>query len=65
MVFVHPAEFLVTGPDGSIFQRTILGNVLLMSTTESDGPEDQRRVISIDFRRSSLEGRIVEQQMAR
>ena len=26
ITFVHPAEFLVTGPDGSIVQRTILGN---------------------------------------
>ncbi|GEM_PF-177905 len=28
IVFVHPAEFLVTGPDGSILSRTILGDRL-------------------------------------
>jgi predicted amidohydrolase len=27
IVFVHPVEFLVTGPDGSILERTILGDV--------------------------------------
>ncbi len=27
IVFVHPAEFLVTGPDGSVVERTILGAV--------------------------------------
>jgi predicted amidohydrolase len=26
IVFVHPAEFLVTGPDGTILERTLLGD---------------------------------------
>jgi predicted amidohydrolase len=44
IVFVHPVEFLVTGPDGSILERTLLGNNLLVSRDQLDGPQDQRRV---------------------
>src|SRR5438094_449915 len=31
IVFVHPAEFLVTAPDGTIVQQTILGDKLLVT----------------------------------
>src|SRR5439155_22882956 len=36
IVFVHPAEFLVTGPDGSILDRTILGDRLLSGCCAAD-----------------------------
>ncbi len=49
VVFVHPAEFLVTGPDGSILQRTILGDVLLVAPQEAGGPKDQNRIFYFDL----------------
>jgi len=49
IVFVHPAEFLVTGPDGSILDRTILGEKLLADRTEIDGEKDQKRVFLFDL----------------
>ncbi len=49
IVFVHPAEFLVTGPDGSILRRTILGNILLIPPEEAGGPRDQNRVFYFDL----------------
>jgi predicted amidohydrolase len=44
IVFVHPAEFLVTGPDGSILKRVLLGDVLLVSGVEKGGPRNENRV---------------------
>lgn len=44
IVFVHPAEFLVTGPDGAILARSILGDRLLISLDEAGGARDQNRV---------------------
>ena len=35
VVFVHPAEFLVTGPDGHILDNTLLGDVLLIPSNEA------------------------------
>lgn len=51
IVFVHPAEFLVTAPDGSIASRTILGTKLLIDPSEVDTPADSKRVFyhTIDF----------------
>jgi predicted amidohydrolase len=49
IVFVHPAEFLVTGPDGSIVQRTILGDRLLISSEQADSQTDQNRVFYFDL----------------
>jgi predicted amidohydrolase len=49
ILFVHPAEFLVTGPDGSILQRTILGDVLLVGPREAGGAKDQKRVFYSDL----------------
>src|SRR5262245_5140553 len=48
-VFVHPAEFLVTGPDGSILDRTILGDRLLLAKEEVGGEKDQNRVFYFDL----------------
>ncbi|MCA9097541.1 MAG: carbon-nitrogen hydrolase family protein [Planctomycetaceae bacterium] len=44
IVFVHPAEFLVTNPQGEIAQRTILGDRLLVSRDEIDTAADSRQV---------------------
>lgn len=49
IVFVHPAEFLVTNPDGSIRDRTLLGDVLLISPEQVGGEKDQSRVIYVDL----------------
>ncbi|MCI0464513.1 MAG: carbon-nitrogen hydrolase family protein [Gemmataceae bacterium] len=44
ILFVHPVEFLVTGPDGSVLQRELLGDNLLVTRDQIDGPQDRRRV---------------------
>jgi predicted amidohydrolase len=49
IVFVHPAEFLVTGPDGSILDRTILGNSLLIAPADMRTLKDQNRVFYFDL----------------
>ena len=49
IIFVHPAEFLVTGPDGSIVRRTILGNVLLIPKAEAGSEADSNRVFYFDL----------------
>ncbi|MCZ6795085.1 MAG: acetylxylan esterase [Planctomycetota bacterium] len=40
IVFVHPAEFLVTAPDGSIRDRTIVGDRLLIPKQDAGGESD-------------------------
>jgi predicted amidohydrolase len=49
ILFVHPAEFLVTAPDGSILSRTILGDRLYISPEEVDGDKDVNRVSFFDL----------------
>jgi predicted amidohydrolase len=49
IVFVHPAEFLVTGPDGSILSRTILGDRLLVEPAEIGGTLDSSGVFYFDL----------------
>ncbi len=49
IIFVHPAEFLVTGRDGSIVRRTILGDRLLISPQQVGGQHDQNRVFFFDL----------------
>ena len=49
IVFVHPAEFLVTGPDGSIVRRTILGDRLLIPKEQAGSESDQNRVFYFDL----------------
>ncbi len=44
IIFVHPAEFLVTTPDGSIASRTILGNRLVITPEEAGGKNDSNEV---------------------
>lgn len=49
IVFVHPAEFLVTGPDGTIVKRTILGDRLLISPEKVGKEEDKNKIFYFDL----------------
>ena len=44
IVFVHPVEFLATGPDGGVLRRELLGNNLLVTKEQIGGKEDERRI---------------------
>jgi predicted amidohydrolase len=48
IVFVHPAEFLVTGPDGSIRKRVLLGDRLQVGKEQVGGKNDEQRVCYFD-----------------
>jgi predicted amidohydrolase len=48
IVFVHPAEFLVTDPAGKIAARTILGDRLLIDLEQVNGDQDSKRVFYFD-----------------
>jgi predicted amidohydrolase len=50
IVFVHPAEFLITGPDGSVLDRTTLGDTLLVAADEVGQGKDRNRVFTFDLR---------------
>ncbi len=49
IVFVHPAEFLVTGPSGAILSRTILGRRLVVPPAQVGEEEDVNRVFYFDL----------------
>lgn len=49
IVFVHPAEFLVTNPSGEFASRTILGDRLLISPNQVGGAEDKNQVFFFDL----------------
>lgn len=49
ILFVHPAEFLVTGPDGGVLSRTILGDNLFVTPEQTNGDQDARRVFYFDL----------------
>jgi predicted amidohydrolase len=49
IVFVHPAEFLVTGSDGSIRERVLLGEHLLVGKEQLGGKSDSKRVCYFDL----------------
>jgi predicted amidohydrolase len=49
IVFVHPAEFLVTGPDGTILRQTIVGDKLVISPAEVGTGADSSRVFYFDL----------------
>jgi len=49
IVFVHPAEFLVTAPDGTIVQQTVLGDALLIAPEQIDTDADSKRVFYFDL----------------
>ena len=49
IIFVHPAEFLVVGPDGSMVARSIIGDRLLIRPEEEGRPADESRVFFFDL----------------
>lgn len=49
IVFVHPAEFLVTAPDGNIVQRVLLGDKLKLDSDEVHTGEDSSGVFYCDL----------------
>ncbi len=49
IVFVHPAEFLVTAPDGSILSRTILGDHLLIEPAMKNRQPDKNGVFYFEL----------------
>jgi predicted amidohydrolase len=49
ILFVHPAEFLVTDSHGEIRARTILGDRLEISATEVGGENDKNEVFYFDL----------------
>ena len=53
IVFVHPAEFLVTAPDGSIVQQTLLGDKLVISPDQVGTEVDSKRVFYFDLPQAS------------
>jgi predicted amidohydrolase len=54
IVFVHPAEFLVTDPMGEIKARTILGDRLEIEKADIGREADKNEVFFIDLPRSPL-----------
>lgn len=49
IVFVHPAEFLVTSPDGSIAQQTVLGDRLFIAPEDAGQEPDSQHVFYFDL----------------
>ena len=55
IVFVHPCEFLVTGPDGAVRESVLLGNPMgkdqanVITEDQIGGERDQNRVCSFDL----------------
>jgi predicted amidohydrolase len=49
IVFVHPAEFLATNPDGTIAARTLLGDRLLVGNDEVGSPTDQSGILFFEL----------------
>jgi predicted amidohydrolase len=49
IVFVHPAEFLVTNADGSIEARTLVGDRLVIGKQQAGGPSDLNRIFYYDL----------------
>lgn len=44
IIFVHPAEFLVTGTQGDVIAQTVLGDVLLIDAKEIGTEKDSHRI---------------------
>ena len=49
IVFVHPAEFLVTFGDGSIRTAELLGDKLLIDREQVDSDQDLNRIYYVDL----------------
>ena len=50
IVFVHPAEFLATSPDGTIAARTMLGDRLLVGQDEVGSATDENKIVYFDLK---------------
>jgi predicted amidohydrolase len=49
ILFVHPAEFLVTGPDGSALASAVVGDRLLIQPGEAGTEKDAHRIFYFDL----------------
>lgn len=49
IVFVHPCEFLVTGPNGDILTTTLLGSSLEISADQAGSGKDTKQVFYFDL----------------
>jgi predicted amidohydrolase len=49
IIFVHPIEFLVTGPDGAILERRFAGDVMSLDTGGIGSPADVNEVAMFDL----------------
>lgn len=49
IVFVHPAEFLATNPDGTIAAQTVLGDRLLIPPSEAGSKTDENRIFYFEL----------------
>ena len=49
ITFVHPAEFLITNPDGDVSFRTILGDRLEITPEQIKGEHDKNEVFFFDL----------------
>lgn len=49
IAFIHPAEFLVTGPGGSVLDATVLGDRLLIPPSDAGSEADRNRVFTWDL----------------
>lgn len=49
IVFVHPVEFLVTAPDGSILDRRFAGTKMALEPAQVGGVEDEQGVMIYDM----------------
>jgi len=49
IIFVHPAEFLVTSPEGEILDQTVLGDKLLIAPQQIGSEADSKRVFYFDL----------------
>jgi predicted amidohydrolase len=49
IVFVHPAEFLVTEADGTIRTQTLVGNQVVIGKQQVGGEQDRNRIFYFDL----------------
>jgi hypothetical protein len=49
ILFVHPAEFLVTDPSGAISKRILLGERLEIASSEIGGDNDKNEAVLFDL----------------
>jgi predicted amidohydrolase len=49
IVFVHPAEFLVTGRDGSVLEQAVVGDSLLIAPADAGTAKDANHVFYFDL----------------